>query len=182
MENTCTRTARRGALSRESLNYRQSRAIRYPDGIATVSCRPNHEITESRYTSEDRSKVFDKSFVAESRPYLVLSKFGVFTFQKTRAGGDNTDQESPKQRQRAHKVPSVQEAQRRVRETGTRVSAKRTLSRGVEAARESSPQVVPHRAEDLVHRFQSGERTNYRLTNELLRTERVRHEFGRVYF
>ena len=40
------------------------------------------------------------------------------------------------------KVPLVREAPRRVRDTGTRASDKRTLKREVEAAREGTPQNV----------------------------------------
>ena len=39
-------------------------------------------------------------------------------------------------------MPPVLEAPRRVRDTGTRASANRTLSRGVEAARDGAPQNV----------------------------------------
>ena len=114
----------------------------------------------------------------------MLLKFGVFgatrneefTFQKTRAGGNNSDQESPKERQRVREVPPVQEASRRVRDTGTRASAKRTLSRGVEEPREGTSQSVSFDAP-----FQTGER-ELSVKNELLRSGRERHESGRVYF
>ena len=85
---------------------------------------------------------------------LVLSKFGVIEHQRTkglsRRAGNNTDQEIARKRQQ---VLSVQEAPRRVRDTGTRASLKRTLSRGVEAAREGTPQSVSFDTP-----FQTGER------------------------
>ena len=56
--------------------------------------------------------------------------------------GNNTDQERPKEAAGTREVPPVQEAPRRVQNTGTRASGKRTLSTGVEAAREGTPQNV----------------------------------------
>ena len=41
-------------------------------------------------------------------------------------------------------VPPVQEAPRKVRDSGTRASRKRTLSRGMKAAREGTPQNVSY--------------------------------------
>ena len=81
-----------------------------------------------------------KGFDDERRLLVVLSNFGGFKHQGTkssssRRAGDNTGQESPEERQLVLEVPPVQEAPRRVRDTGTRVSGKRTLNRGVEAAR-----------------------------------------------
>ena len=92
-------------------------------------------------TLVDRSKVSGKGFDGERRLFLILSKFGGFEHQGTkslssRRAGDSTGQESPEE----VAVPTVQEALRRVRDTGTRASGKRTLSRGVEAAR-----AAPHR-------------------------------------
>ena len=49
---------------------------------------------------------------------------------------------SARKRQLVREVPPVQEAPRRVQNTGTRASGKRTLSTGVEAAREGTPQNV----------------------------------------
>ena len=76
----------------------------------------------------------------------MLSKNGSFEHQETksssrRAGGE-TDQEQPEGEAAVREVPPGLEAPRRVRDTGTRVGAKRTLSRGVEAAREGAPQNV----------------------------------------
>ena len=53
--------------------------------------------------------------------------------------GNNTDQESVRRRQQVLPVP---EAPRGGRGTGTRASAKRTLTRGVETAREGTSQNV----------------------------------------
>ena len=107
-----------------------------------------------------RWTVSGKDFDAESRLLLVPLKFGVlsirneeFIFQKTRAGGNNTNQECPKERQRVREVPPVQEAPRRVRDIGTRSNAKKMLSRGVEAVREGTPQSVSF---DTL--FQTGEK------------------------
>ena len=76
----------------------------------------------------------------------MLSNFGVFEHQRTksssRRAGDNTDQEQPGGEAAVREVPPVQEALRRVLGTGTRASDMRTLSRGVEKAREGTPQNV----------------------------------------
>ena len=75
---------------------------------------------------------------------MVCSQsWGVFKHLETKslsrpAGGD-TDQESARRRQQ---VLPVQEAPRRVRNTGTRANVKMSLSRAVEAAREGTPQNV----------------------------------------
>ena len=76
----------------------------------------------------------------ESKLFLLLSKIRGFEPKSSsrRARGD-TDQESARRRQQ---VLPVQEAPRRVRNTDTRTSVKRTLSEGVEAAREGTPQNV----------------------------------------
>ncbi|CAM9523572.1 unnamed protein product [Ascophyllum nodosum] len=66
-----------------------------------------------------------------------------FTFQKTRrAGGNNTDQERPEERRLIRGVPPVLKTPRRVRDARTRASDKRTLNRGVVAAREGTQQNV----------------------------------------
>ena len=75
----------------------------------------------------------------------MLSNFGGFEHQVTkssssRRAGDNTGQESPEERQLVLEVSPIQEAPRRVRDTDTKVNVKRTLNRGVEAAREGTPQ------------------------------------------
>ena len=69
-----------------------------------------------------------------------------------RAGG-NTYQEQSGGEAAVREVPPVLEAPRRVRDTGTRASAKRTLGKGVEAAREDTPQIVSFDTP-----FQTGER------------------------
>ena len=112
--------------------------------------RAQHHLSRNRscplqrlfITLVDRSKVSDKSFDAESRLFSVLSKFGVLEHQETkssfrRAGGD---QESARTRQQVLPVQEV--LLRRVQNTGTRASVKRTLSRAVEAATEGTPQNV----------------------------------------
>ena len=77
--------------------------------------------------------------------FVVLSNIsGVFEHQETkslsrRAGGDIEKRAPGGGRQQ---VLLVLEAPRGVRDTGTRASAKRTLSRGVEAVREGTPQNV----------------------------------------
>ena len=73
----------------------------------------------------------------------MLFKFGGFEHQRrkgsSRRAGNNTDQESARRRQQ---VLPVQETSRRVRNTGTRASVKRMLSRTVETASEGTPQNV----------------------------------------
>ena len=87
----------------------------------------------------------------------MLLKFGVLNIEKRRVhlpedeSWGNTDQESPGEA-RVHGVSPVQEAPR-VRDTGIRVSGKRTLSRGVEATREGTLQNV-----NFDTSFQTGER------------------------
>ena len=96
----------------------------------------------------------DKGFDAESRLFFVLSKFGGFKHQETKnsskRAGEDTDQESARRRQQ---VLPVQEAPRRVQNTGTRASVKRTLSRAVEVVREGTSQNVSFDTP-----FQTGER------------------------
>ena len=76
----------------------------------------------------------------------MLSEFGGFEHQETksstRKAGKETDQEQPEGEAAVREVPPVLEARRRVRHTGTRACAKRTLNRGVEEAREGAPSNV----------------------------------------
>ena len=95
---------------------------------------------------EDQSRVSDEGLVAKSTLFLALSNFEVSEHQETksstRSAGGETDQEQPKGEAAVREVPLVQEAPRRVRDTGTRASVERTLSRAVEAALESTQQNV----------------------------------------
>ena len=76
----------------------------------------------------------------------MISKFGVFELQETksspRRAGRETDKGQPEGEAAVRKVPLVQEAPGRVRDTDTRASVKRALSRAVETAREGTPQNV----------------------------------------
>ena len=97
----------------------------------------------------DRSKVSGKGLEAESRLFLALIKFEGFEHRGTKSSPsrrrklrEQFDQEILKERQRVREVPPIQEAPRRVQDTDTRASGKRTLSTGVEAAREGTPQNV----------------------------------------
>ena len=109
----------------------------------------------------DRSKVSDKGFDAGSRLFLVPLKFGGLSTKKRRVHLPKEESWWEQYRSRksegeaagVREVPSVQEAPRRVRDTGTRASAKRTLSRDVEAASEGTPQSVSFDTP-----FQTGER------------------------
>ena len=79
--------------------------------------------------------------------FLVLSNFdGFFNIKKRRVHLPEDESWGEQYRSRApgggDKVPPVQEAPRRVQDTGTRASGKRTLSRGVEAARETTESVL----------------------------------------
>ena len=98
-----------------------------------------------------QSKVSDKGFDGESRPLLVLLKFGGFEHRGTKSSHHPEEEldgtipfKKPRRRGSGYvkKVPPVLEVPRRVRDTGTRASAKRTLRRGVEAVREGIPQSV----------------------------------------
>ena len=83
-------------------------------------------------------------------------KFGVLNIAERRARLPEDESWGGQDRSRTPggcKVPPVMEAPRRVRDTGTRASAKRALSRGVEAAREGTPQSVSFDSP-----FQTGER------------------------
>ena len=92
----------------------------------------------------------------------MLSKFGVLEHKKTesssRRAGGQTDQEQPEGEAAVREVAPVQEAPRIVRDTGTSASVKRTLSRGVEVAKEGTPQSVSF--DTLCFKL---ERDNYRL-------------------
>ena len=102
-------------------------------------------------------KVSDKGFDAERRLFLVLPKFGFLSIKKRKDHLLEDESWWKQYRPRApvggSKVPPVQKAPRRVRDIGTRASDKRTLSRGVEVAREGTPQSVSFDTP-----FQTGER------------------------
>ena len=75
----------------------------------------------------------------------MLSKFMVLNIKERRVHPEElegTPIETHPEESSWCEVPPVQEAPRRVQDTGTRASGKKTLSRGVEAAREGTPQNV----------------------------------------
>ena len=97
---------------------------------------------DSTNTLVYRSKVSDKGLDEEMGLFLVVLKFGVLNIKERKvhypAELKTISTKKARGRQLVREVPPVQEAPRRVRDTGARASVKRTLIRGVEAAREGT--------------------------------------------
>ena len=114
-----------------------------PETFHYTSREPDARDTTN--TLVDRSKVSCKGFDTQSRLFLVLLKFGVLNIAERRVTiqkkscSERYQSRKSEERQRVGEVPPVLEVPRRVRDTGTKASGKRTLSAGVEAAREGAP-------------------------------------------
>ena len=85
-------------------------------------------------------------FDEERSLVLVLLKFAVLNIEERRVHHPEELETMPikksRRRQLVREVPTVQNAPKRVQDTGIRASGKRTLSMGVEAAREGTTQNV----------------------------------------
>ena len=135
----------KATINQPRAQHHLSRIRLIPAQRLSITPVGNPTVRDPTNTLVDRLKASGKGFDEERRLFLVLLNFGVLNIKEQKVHHPEELEIFPikkaRRRQLVCEVPLVQEAPTRVQDTGTRASGKRTLSKGVEAAK-GTPQNV----------------------------------------